>query len=150
MKPSTTARETSSRFPMRASTAGSMNRAPGMAWISVAMANAEASSQTSEVRTCWLLTSVSVFCSHSRPRERHDVQQPIDDLIRRHPLRLRVEVGDDAVTQDRVRQRADVLEADVIAPAGQCARFAAEHQVLSGAHAGAERHPFLDEVLRVG
>ena len=69
--------------------------------------------------------------------------------VGRHAFRLRVEVGDDAVAQHRVRQRADVLEADVIAAAGQRARLAAEHQVLRRADAGAERHPLLDEVLGV-
>src|ERR1051325_918477 len=123
MKPSTTARETSSRLPMRASTTGSMKRAPGIAWISTAM-------------------------SHTRARERNDLEQPIDDLVGRHAFGLRVEVGDDAVAHDRVRQRADVLEADVIAAARQRARLAAEHQILRRADAGAERDPLLDEVLR--
>ena len=68
--------------------------------------------------------------------------------IGRHAFRLRVEVRDDAVAQHRVRQRADVVEADVIAAARQRARLAAEHEVLRRADAGAERHPLLDEVLR--
>ena len=76
-------------------------------------------------------------------------QQPIDDRVGRHAFRLRVEVGDDAVAQHRVRQRADVLEAHVIAAARQRPRLAAEHQILRRAHAGAERHPLLDEVLGV-
>src|SRR5688572_18245306 len=124
MKPSTTARETRSRFPMRASTTGSMNRAPGMAWISTAT-------------------------SHSRSGPRHGLEQPIDDGVGRHAFGLRVEVRDDAVAEDRVRECADVLEAHVIAAARERPRLAAEHEVLRGAHAGAERHPLRDEVLGV-
>ena len=65
--------ETSSRFPMRASTAGSMKRAPGMTWVSTAI-------------------------SHPRARQRHGLEQAIDDRVGRHTFRLRVEVRDDAVT----------------------------------------------------
>ena len=39
-------------------------------------------------------------------------------------LRLRVEVRQHAVAQDRMRERADVVEADVIAAARQRARLA--------------------------
>src|SRR5262245_31673538 len=46
-----------------------------------------------------------------------------------------------------MRQRADVIEADVIATARQRTRFAAEHQILRRADAGAKRHPFVDVVL---
>src|SRR5215468_9001930 len=112
MEPSTTARATSSRLPMRARTVGSMKRAPGMAWLSTAI-------------------------SHARSRKRHGLEQPIDDLIRRHAFRLRVEVGDDAMTEHRMRQRADVVEADVIPAVRQRTRLAAEHEVLRRAHAGA-------------
>src|SRR5262245_27436127 len=122
MTPSTTARETSSRLPMRARTTGSMNRAPGLAWKS------------------WAI-------SHPRARERHCLEQAIDDRVGRHAFRLRVEVGDDAMPQHGVRQGADVLEADVIAAARQRTRLAAEHQILRGADAGSERHPLVDEVF---
>src|SRR6185503_15589047 len=106
MKPSTTARATSSRLPMRARTTGSMKRAPGMAWKSCAMP------------------------LHSRTRERHRVEQAIDDRVGRHAFRLRMEVRDDAMPQDRVTQGADVFETDVIPAAGQRARLAAEHEIL--------------------
>ena len=82
------------------------------------------------------------------PRHRHDLEQPIGDLIGRHAFRLRVEVGDDAVAQHRVRQRADVVEAHVVAAARERARLAAEHEVLRRADAGAERDPLLHEVRR--
>jgi hypothetical protein len=52
-----------------------------------------------------------------------------------------VEIGEDAVAEHRVRQRADVVEADVIAPVHQRPRLAAQHQVLGGANARAECHP---------
>jgi len=48
-----------------------------------------------------------------------------------------VEVGQHAVAQHGVRERADVFEADVVAAAGERARLAAEDQVLRGANAGA-------------
>ncbi len=41
--------------------------------------------------------------------------QPIDDMVGRDPLRLRVEVPQQAVPQDRTRQRPDVVEGDMIA-----------------------------------
>ena len=60
-----------------------------------------------------------------------------------------MEVGQHAVTQHRVRDRANVLEADVVAATRQRARLAAEHQELRGADAGTERDPFRD-VRRAG
>src|SRR6185369_8938812 len=87
MNPSTTARATSSRLPMRARTAGSMNRAPGIAWKSCAM-------------------------SHTRTRQRHGVEQTIDDRVGGHAFRLRVEVRDDTVAQHRMREIANVFKAD--------------------------------------
>src|SRR5688500_1124065 len=120
MNPSTTARETSSRFPMRARTAGSMKRAPGTTWVS--------------------------RMSHAGTRQRDHFEQALDDIVGGNAFGLSVEIGDDPVTQHRMRQRADVLETHVIAAAGQGPRLGAEHQVLRGADAGAERHPLLDEV----
>src|SRR5688572_26853698 len=82
MKPSTTALDTSSRFPMRARTFGSMKRAPGISWV-------------------------STDTLHSGARQRNGLQQPVDDVVARHRLGLRVEVGDDAVPQHGMRQGAD-------------------------------------------
>src|SRR5688572_29160734 len=117
MKPSQTARETTSRLPMRASTTGSMKRAQGMALG---------------------LCPAARLISHSRTRKRHGLEQPINQDVGRDPFRLGVEVGDDAVPQHRMGERAHVLEAHVVAPAGQRARLAAEDQVLRSADAGPE------------
>src|SRR5688572_12532868 len=105
MTPSTTVRATSSRLPMRASTVGSTNRAPGIA-----------------------LPAKST--SHSRSGRRHGFEQLVDDRVRRHALGLRMEIGQYAMPQDRMRQRADVLEADVVAPARERPCLAAEHEEL--------------------
>ena len=64
--------------------------------------------------------------SQTGTRRRHGLEQPIDERVAGDPLRLRVEVGQHAVAQHRVRERADVLEADVIAAGGQRPRLAAE------------------------
>src|SRR4051812_8089522 len=124
MNPSTTERATSSRFPTRARTTGSTNRAPvnPPAWISLRIS------------------------LHPRAWHGNRFQQSIDQRVAGDPFRLRVEIREHAVAQDRMRQRTDVLEADVIAPAGERARLAAEHQVLRGADARAERRPLLDRI----
>src|SRR5688500_15025573 len=92
MKPSTTVFATSSRLPIRARTAGSTKRAPGMA--------------------AWLRSM-----SHPGARSGDGLEQPVDERVGRDSLRLRVEVGEDAVAQHRVRQRPDILEAHVVASA---------------------------------
>src|SRR5262245_22766657 len=50
------------------------------------------------------------------------------------------------MTHDRVRDGADVVEADGVASTGQGARLAGEHEILRGANAGAERDPLLDRL----
>src|SRR3954447_24609093 len=91
MNPSTTERATSSRFPMRARTLGTTNRAPGMA-------------------------DESIMGSHPRTGHRHVLEQAVDQGVAGNPFRLRVEVGQHAVAQHRMGERADVVEADVIPP----------------------------------
>ena len=76
-------------------------------------------------------------------------EQLLDDLIRRHVLGLRVEVREHAVAQHRLGQRADVVEAHVVAPVHQRARLAAEDEMLRRARAGAVGDPLLDEVRRL-
>src|SRR5688572_30034889 len=124
MKPSTTERATSSRLPTRASTLGSTNLAPG----------------TTVAALIWLTTSSrhlsAAGASHTRSWHGHPFQQPVDQGIARDAFGLRVEVRQDPVPQDRVRQRPDVLEAHVVLPARQRACLRAEHQVLRGADAG--------------
>src|SRR5688500_18219779 len=105
MKPSTTARETSSRLPTRASTFGSTYRAPG-------------------------IEEVVIIPLHPRPRHWHRLQQPVDQRVAGDPLRLGVEVGEHAVPQHRVRERTNVVEADVIPAAGQRPRLRAEDEEL--------------------
>ena len=71
---------------------------------------------------------------------------PIRQHVGGNAFRLRVEVRDDSVAQHRVRQRANVLEAHVIASARERARLAAEHEVLRSADAGTECDPLLHVV----
>ena len=52
------------------------------------------------------------------------------------------------MAQDRMRKRADVLEADVVPAAHQGPGFSAEHEVLRRPHARAVRDPLLDEIRR--
>src|SRR5690606_39836116 len=88
MKPSTTVLATSSRSSMRWSTAGSTKRAPGSARDMVTSA-------------------------HPRCGRAHRIQQPVDHRVWRDPLRLRVEIEQHPVAQDRVRECPYVLERDV-------------------------------------
>ena len=52
------------------------------------------------------------------------LQQLVDDLVGRHPLGLRLEVEEQAVAQHRPRERAHVVEADVVAALQERARLA--------------------------
>src|SRR4051812_5443 len=120
MNPSTTWRATSSRFPMRDRTTGSTKRAPG---IEEVVSIFSASSYQLEPRTR----------SHARSWYRYGLEQPVDQRVRRDAFRLRVEIGQHAVAQDRVSHGTDVIEAHVIPAARERTRFRAEHQILGGA-----------------
>src|SRR5438034_9069723 len=157
MKPSTTERATSSRLRTRARTTGSTNRAPGNVPgppMVLAITQLPAISFSAfrfpfsvfRFPAFCLLPSAfcllpSAFCLlpsaflHPRPRNGDGLEQLVDDLIARHALRLRVEVREHAMAQDGVRERADVVEADVVAAVRQRARLAAEHEVLRRADA---------------
>src|SRR4051812_34533382 len=88
--PSTTVRATSSRSPILARTAGSRNWMPGRA-----------------LEDIWSETTLW-------HRDRFDELR--DDLVGRHTLRLRVEVEQNAMPEHRMREGANVIEADVIPP----------------------------------
>jgi hypothetical protein len=90
----------------------------------------------------------SAFCLALQPtlRQGHRLDQPLDDALRAHAFGLGIEVRDDAVPQDRVGQRLDVLDRDVEAPVHQRTGLGAEDQRVRGAKPGAPLHPFLDEV----
>ena len=81
---------------------------------------------------------------------RHGLEQALDDGVGVDALRLGVEVRHDAVAQDRLRQRLDVLDRHVVAAVHQRARLAAADQRLRRAQPGAPLHPFLDEIRRAG
>src|SRR4026207_410018 len=124
MKPSTTCRATSSRFPMRDSTTGSTNRAPG----------------TDEV----VNKSFSLFsCPFSHPRSwhRHGIKQSIDQGVGGDPFRLRMEIRQHAMPEDRVRHGPDVVEAHVIAAARQRSRLGTKDEILRRTHAAAKGDP---------
>ena len=83
---------------------------------------------------------------HSAPRRRHRLDQPVDEDVRRHLLGLGVEVRDDAVPQDRMRQRADVGDRHVIAaPASAPAPWTARISDCDAREPGAPLHPVLHE-----
>src|SRR5882762_1619040 len=65
------------------------------------------------------------------------LQQVIDDAAAVDAFGLGVEVGDEAVPQDRMRERLHVVDADRVAAIEQRARLAGGDQVLRGARAGA-------------
>src|SRR5688572_28203240 len=138
MKPSTTWRASRSRLPMRASTLGSTNLAPGIApdW---------------SWRAIWVLGPVSrvLRVLHARLRQRHGLQEVIDQHVAGNALGLGAEVRQHAVAHDRMRQGFNVIETDVIAAARQCARLGAQDQVLRGADAGAERRVLFHGLWRV-
>ena len=124
MKPSTTVRASSSRLPIRARTFG----------IDEPRAGHDV-----------LFHYIPDF-GFSAPARR---EQLVDDRVGRDAFRLGAEVREHAVPQHGMRQRADVLEAHVIAAARQRARLRAEHQILRRAHAGAERHELLHRLGRL-
>src|SRR2546430_9816788 len=156
MKPSTTERATSSRLRTRARTTGSTTRAPGnVPAPPMVLAITQLPASTYFIfRFPFSAFRPSAFCLlpsaflHPRPRNGNGLEQLVDDLIARHALRLRVEVREHAMAQYGVRERADVVEADVVAAVRQRARLAAEHEVLRRADARAERGPLADELRR--
>src|SRR5262249_23269621 len=90
-KPSTIVRALSSSVPRRATTAGSRNGASDAVQGTL----------------------------HPALRNRHGLEQPIDDRVGVDALGLGVEVGHDAVAKDRLGQRLDVLDRHVVAPVHQ-------------------------------
>src|SRR5215471_5419492 len=118
--PSTTVRAFSSRLLRRATTAGSRN---------------------------WRSRTLDAML-HPALRQRHGFEQPIDDGVRVDPFRLGVEIRHDAVPQNGLRQRLDVLHRHVITAVHQGARFSAAHEGLGGPKTSAPLHPLFDEVRR--
>src|SRR6478736_6872474 len=117
-KPSTMVRARSSRLPSRAMTAGSRKRSsPGR------------------------LTRIVESGVEAAARRRHRLEQARDDRVGVDALGLGIEVGDDAVTKDRRRQRANVGDRDVVAAVQQGARLAAQDQRLRRAKASAPANP---------
>src|ERR1700712_3271580 len=104
MKPSTTVRAINSRFPIRARIVGSRK--------DVAVSGA-----TAVMR--WIRNAPL----HPALRHWNSREETIDDLIRGHLLRLGVEVGQHAMAEHRLGERANVLEADVEASVHQRTRL---------------------------
>ena len=129
-KPSTIVLAFSSSVPRRAMTAGSRN----------------AGRSTGPLRTARVAPRrpryIPLFGTGTAS------EQPIDDRVRRDALGFGVEVRHDPVAQNRLGERLDVLDRDVIAAVHQGARLRAAHQRLRRAEAGAPLHPLLDELRR--
>ena len=74
------------------------------------------------------------------------LEQRIDHVVGRHAVGLGVEVGDDAVAEDGLGDRADVVGGDVEAALEDGAGLGREDEVLAGARACAPGEVFLDEL----
>src|SRR5690348_8304476 len=109
-KPSTIVRAFSSSVPRRATTAGSRN---------------------------WRSRATGATALHSALGDRHGLEQKIDDGVGIDALGLGVEVRHNPVPQDRLGQRLNVLDRDVIAAVHQRARFRAADERLRRAQPGA-------------
>ena len=71
-----------------------------------------------------------------------------DDILDADAFGLGAVIQQDAVAQDRIGQRLDVLDRDVRAALQQRARLGAQHEELAGPRAGAPADPVVDEVRR--
>src|SRR5262245_58909169 len=80
---------------------------------------------------------------------RDDLAEPADDVVGFDAFGLGVEVGDDAVAEDRGGDLADVLAGDVMPAVQHRAGLGPQHQVLRGPRAGPPGDVFLDEVGNV-
>ena len=142
MKPSTTSAPAARGC--RCATGPSGRRTARRGWRVDASCHSVAVDPCVGLRDSRLRSPVYIPTSAPAPR-----QQLVDDRVGRDAFRLGAEVREHAVAQHRVRHRADVVEADVIAALGQRARLGAEHQVLRRAHAGAEGDELLHRVGRL-
>src|SRR5580700_2827223 len=76
-------------------------------------------------------------CTLGSCRWRHVRDQAAQDLIGINAIRLRVEIEQNAMAQNRNGQRSHVFVGDVIAAPRQRAGLGCQHDKLRGAHAGA-------------
>src|SRR5262249_29324402 len=131
MKPSTTERATSSKFPIRARTTGSTKRPPGlvdaeMEFMVSPLASGlglQASGLNPAHGRGWLRRRagesglkaeawrLKPAPSHSRPWRRHGLEQPVHEGVGRDAFRLRVEVLQHAGTQHGMSYRPNIVEA---------------------------------------
>src|SRR5206468_4742392 len=131
MTPSTTTRATSSRSPIRASTTGSMRRVGLVGWREV-MGGRRLSAESRGL--------------HSRAGNGNQLEQFVDDHVARDALGLGVEVHEDTVAKNWLRECANVLEAHVRAAVHERARLAAEDEVLRRTDGGAVRCVLRDDL----
>src|SRR3989449_6722946 len=85
----------------------------------------------------------------SRLWNRHDLEQPLDDVLRLDTFRLRVEIGQDAVPENRISEGLNIFHCNVVTPVYQSQRFCAENQELRCAQAGAVIQVLLDKIRRI-
>src|SRR5438270_2641915 len=86
---------------------------------------------------------------HPRARDRDYFQQFVSDHVTCDALGLRVEVHEHAMTKNRLRKGANVLEAHVGAAVHECASLAAQDEVLRRTNGRAVRDVLLDDVRRI-
>ena len=75
------------------------------------------------------------------------MEELVHELVRRHSLRLGLEVGENAMPQHWVRQSSDVLEVDRESSLSQCPRLAPEDEVLCCSYAGPICDPITYKVV---
>ena len=69
-----------------------------------------------------------------------------DDLVGADPFGLGIEIGENAVPQDRRRHLAHILASGEKPPVQYGPRLGPQHQVLAGPRPGPPAHEFLNEV----
>src|SRR5436309_6192012 len=85
----------------------------------------------------------------SRLWRRHDIEQPLDDVLRPNTFRLRVEVGQDAMPEYRICEGLNIFHRNVVTAVHQTQRFCAKNQELRCAQAGAIIEILFYEIRRI-
>jgi len=66
----------------------------------------------------------------SRFWNRHGIEQSLDNVLGSYALGLRVEVGQNAMPENRVREGLNILYRNMVTPMNEGSRFAAQDQEL--------------------
>src|SRR5215475_10319205 len=72
----------------------------------------------------------------SRFWHRHRFQKPLDDVLGFDAFRLGMEVRQNTMAEDRIGQRLNVFDSDIVTAMNERPRFSSENQELRSAEAG--------------